>query len=51
MDRFGRMHITWKNSSQFRVFTSLWRSFAQEIMNKGDLIDKYGYIDVNNYNR
>ena len=24
--------------------------FAQEIMKKEDLIDKYGYIDVNKYN-
>ena len=29
---------------------NLWRSFAQEIMSKEDLIDKYGYIDVNKHN-
>ena len=33
-----------------RGFTNLWRSFAQEIMNKEDLIDKYGYTDANKYN-
>ena len=50
MGKFGRMHIIWKDNSHYRVFTNLWRSFAQEIMNKEDLIDKYGYIDVNKYN-
>ena len=44
---FGRMHIIWKDNSQYRVFTNLWRRFAQEIMNKEDLTDIYGYIDVN----
>ena len=44
------MHIIWKDNSQYRVFTNLWRSFALEIMNKEDLLDKYGYIDVNKYN-
>ena len=33
-----------------RGFTNLCRSFAQEIMNKEDLIDKYGYMDTNKYN-
>ena len=27
--KFGRMHIMWKNNSQYRVFTNLRRSFAQ----------------------
>ena len=48
--KFSRMHVVWKNNSQYRVFTNLWRSFAQEIMNKEDLLDKYGYIDVDNCN-
>ena len=47
---FGRMHIIWKDNSQYIVFTNLWRSFAQELMNKEDLIDKYGYIGINKYN-
>ena len=33
--------------AQYRVFTNLSRSFAQEIMNKEDLIDKYGYTGIN----
>ena len=41
------MHVIWKNNSQYRVFTDLWRGFAQEIIIKEDLIDKYGYIDIN----
>ena len=49
IDKFGRMHVIWKDNSQYRVFTNLWRSFAQEIMNKEDLTDKYGYIDINKY--
>ena len=24
------MHIIWKDNSQYRVFTNLWESFAQE---------------------
>ena len=44
------MHVIWKDNSQYRVFTNLWRSFAQAIMNKEDLIDKFAYIDVNKYN-
>ena len=44
------MHVSWKDNSQYRVFTNLWRGFAQEIMNKEDLIDKYRNIDVNKYN-
>ena len=40
----------WKDNSQYRVFTNLWRSFAQELMNKEDFIYKYGYIDINKYN-
>ena len=44
------MHVIWKDDSQYRVFTNLRRSFAQEIMNKEDLIDKYGFTDVNKYN-
>ena len=44
------MHIIWKDNSQYRVFTNLWRSFAQELMNKEDFTYKYGYIDINKYN-
>ena len=44
------MHVIWKDNSQYRAFTNSWRSFAQEIMNKEDFIDKYRYIDVNKYN-
>ena len=44
------MCVIWKDNSQYRNFTNLWRSFAQEIMNKEDLIDKCGYIDVKKYN-
>ena len=43
------MHVIWKDNSQYRVFTNLCRNFAQEIMNKEDLTDKYGYTDVNKY--
>ena len=51
IDKFGRMHIIWKDNPQYRVFTNLWKSFAQEWWTRNnDLIDKYGYIDVNNYN-
>ena len=52
IDKFGRMHIIWEDNSQYRVFTNLWmwRSLAKELMNKEDLIDKFGYIDVNKYN-
>ena len=50
IDKFGRMHIIWKDNSQYRVFTNLRRSFVQEIMNKKDPKDKFRYIDVNKYN-
>ena len=50
IEKFSRMQLIWKDNSQCRVFTNLWRSFAQDIMNKEDLIDKYGYTDVNKYN-
>ena len=50
IEKFGRMHVIWEDNSQYRVFTNLWRSFAQDIMNKEDLIDKCGHIDVNKYN-
>ena len=43
------MHVMWKDNSQYEVFTNLWENFAQKIMNEEDLIDKYGYIDVNKY--
>ena len=48
--KVGKMHVIWKDNSQYRVFTNLWRGFTQEIMNKEDLIDKYRYIDINKYN-
>ena len=44
------MHKIWKDNLQYRVFTKLWRSFAQEIMNKEDVVHKYGHIDLNKYN-
>ena len=44
------MCVIWKDNSQYRNFTNLWRSFAQEIMNKEDLIEKGEYIDVKKYN-
>ena len=44
------MHRVWRNTKKFRVFTNLWRSFAQEIMNKEDIVEKYGYADVDKYN-
>ena len=50
IDKFGRMHIIWKDNSQYRVLTNLWRSLAQEIMGKEDLIDKYRCTAVNKYN-
>ena len=49
INKHGKMNVIWKDNSQYRVFTNLWRSFAQEIMNKEDLIDKYGYNDINKY--
>ena len=49
INKFGKMHVIWKDNSQYRVFTNLCRSFAQEIMSKEDLIDKYGYTDVSKY--
>ena len=49
IDKFGRMYVIWKDNWQYRNFTNLW-SFAQEIMNKEDLIDKCGYIDIKKYN-
>ena len=50
INMFDRMRIICKDNSQHRVFTNLRRSFAQEIMNKEDLMDKYKYIDINKYN-
>ena len=50
IDKFRRMCVIWKDNSQYRNFTNLWRSFAQEIRNKEDLIDKCEYIDVKKYN-
>ena len=44
------MDIVWRNNQKFRVFTNLWRSFAQEIMNKEDILQKYGYVGVNKNN-
>ena len=37
MDKFGRIHVIWKDNLQYRVFTNFWRSSAQEIMNKKTL--------------
>ena len=44
------MHVIWKNNANSRVFTNLWRNFAQEIMNRENLVDQYGYLDANKYN-
>ena len=44
------MHIIWVNNSKYRAYTNLWKSFADEIMKKKELADKYGYIDVNKHN-
>ena len=49
IDRHGKTHVIWKYNWQYRVFTNLWRSFAQEIMNREDFIYKYWYTDVNKY--
>ena len=38
---YGKMHVIWKDNSQYRVFTNLWRSIAH---------DKCEPIDVNKYN-
>lgn len=46
IDKDGKMQIVWRNNH----FTNLWRSFAQEIMSKEDIVEKYGYVDVNKYN-
>ena len=50
IDKFGKMHIIWVNNSKYRAYTILWRNFTDEIMKKEELVDKYGYIDVNKYN-
>ena len=50
IDKDGKMHRVWRNTKKFRVFTNLWRCFAQEIMNKEDIVEKYGYVDVDKYN-
>ena len=34
---FGKMHVIWKDNSQYRGFINLWRSFSQETMNKEDI--------------
>ena len=49
IDKVGRMYVIWKDNSQYRLIT-LRRSFAQEIMNKQHLTDKYEYIEINKYN-
>lgn len=41
------MFVIWKGNSMYREATNLWRSFAQKIINKEEIVDKYGYIDVN----
>ena len=38
---YGKMHVIWKDNSQYRVFTNLWKSIVD---------DKYEPIDVNKYN-
>ena len=50
IDKFGKMHIIWVNNSKYRAYTNLSKSFADEIMKKKELADKYGYIDVNKHN-
>ena len=46
----AKMHIIWVNNSQYRAYTNLWKSFAEEIMRKEESLDKYGYLDGNRYN-
>ena len=50
IEKFAKMHIIWVNNSKYRVYTNLWRSFAEEIMRKEESLNKYGYIDLNKYN-
>ena len=50
IDEFGKMHVIWKNNAKFRVFTNLWRSLAQKIINRENLLDKYGYLEVSKHN-
>ena len=43
------MYVIWLNNSKYRVYTNLWRSFADEIIRKEGVVDKDGNIDVNKY--
>ena len=50
IDEFGKMHVIWKNNAKFRVFTNLWRSLDQKIINRENLLDKYGYLEISKHN-
>ena len=28
IDKYGKMHVIWKDNSHYRVFTNLWRSIS-----------------------
>ena len=49
IDKEGKMYVIWLNNSKYRVYTNLWRSFADEIIRKEGVFDKDGNIDVNKY--
>ena len=49
IDKEGKMYVIWLNNSKYRVYTNLWRSFADEIIRKEGVVDKDGNIDVNKY--
>ena len=44
------MHVICKNNAKYRVFTNLWGSPTNKIMNRENLVKNYGYLDVNKYN-
>ena len=49
IDKEGKMYVIWLNNSKYRVYTNLWRSFADETIRKEGVVDKDGNIDVNKY--
>lgn len=51
IEKYGKIDIIWLNNSKYRAYTNLWESFADEIMRKEELLDKYEYLDVNKYNK
>ena len=50
IDKFGKMYVICKNNAKFRVFTNLWRSLDQKIINRENLLDKYGYLEISKHN-